>query len=135
MRGWAADRKRDGARRTHVAPRLHRSRFCRGVARGRTRRWEEHRFATAIELAGRRGFVVLTCRPAEAEATLSVAGLGDLLADVVETAMKGLPPLERLADVRPRPELDRLADAPRPRSCSLALGGGLMFSSNLLGRV
>src|SRR5262245_65867453 len=59
---------------------------------GKTTVW-----AAGAGLAARRGFTVLSCRPAESEARLSFAALGDLLGGVLEEALAGLPPPQRRA--------------------------------------
>jgi AAA ATPase-like protein len=62
---------------------------------GKTTVWREGlRRATAC------GFAVLSCRPAEAEAKLSFAALGDLLEGVPEEAFRSVPePQRRALDV------------------------------------
>jgi DNA-binding CsgD family transcriptional regulator len=47
--------------------------------------------------AAERSFTVLSCRPAESEATLSFAALGDLLDGVLDEAIAPLPPPQRRA--------------------------------------
>jgi tetratricopeptide (TPR) repeat protein len=58
---------------------------------GKTSLWR-----TAVEAARERGFRVLTARPAEPEATLSFAALGDLLAETID-AIGALPEPQRRA--------------------------------------
>src|SRR6266511_2640517 len=58
---------------------------------GKTTLWR-----AAVEAARERGFRVLTARPAEAEASLSFAALGDLLADTTDT-IGALPEPQRRA--------------------------------------
>jgi DNA-binding CsgD family transcriptional regulator len=53
---------------------------------GKTTMWEE-----GLELARARGFVVVTTRASESEATLSFAALGDLVSEVSPSALSGLP--------------------------------------------
>lgn len=50
-----------------------------------------------LEEASRRGFVALSCRPAQAEAKLSFASLADLLEPLVDTMLAGLPEPQRHA--------------------------------------
>lgn len=59
---------------------------------GKTTVW-----GAAAEAAEARGVRVLRTRPAEAEAVLALAGVGDLLADVREEALAELPPPQRRA--------------------------------------
>jgi DNA-binding CsgD family transcriptional regulator len=59
---------------------------------GKTTLW-----AATIARAEARGFRVLSCRPAEAEARLSYAGLADLLSPLEEEAFGGLPRPQRRA--------------------------------------
>jgi DNA-binding CsgD family transcriptional regulator len=47
--------------------------------------------------AGARSYLVLSSRPTESEATLSFAGLGDLLGGVLERVLAGLPPPQQHA--------------------------------------
>jgi hypothetical protein len=47
--------------------------------------------------AARRSYTVLSCRPAESEATLSFAALGDLLDGVLDRVLVGLPSPQRRA--------------------------------------
>jgi DNA-binding CsgD family transcriptional regulator len=53
---------------------------------GKTTLWEE-----GLELARSRGFVVLTTRASESEATLSFAALGDLVSEAGQDALASLP--------------------------------------------
>src|SRR5215471_8423192 len=59
---------------------------------GKTTVW-----AAGAALAAGRGYTVMSCRPAESEARLSFAALGDLLGGVLEEAVAGLPPPQRRA--------------------------------------
>src|SRR5262249_25876703 len=59
---------------------------------GKTTVW-----AAGAALAAGRGYTVLSCRPAESEARLSFAALGDLLGGVLEGALAGLPAPQRRA--------------------------------------
>jgi DNA-binding CsgD family transcriptional regulator len=59
---------------------------------GKTTVW-----AAGVARAAGRSYTVLSCRPAESEATLSFAALGDLLEGVLDRALPGLPPPQRRA--------------------------------------
>ena len=59
---------------------------------GKTTVWE-HALADAAE----RGYRVLACRPAEAEAKLAFTALGDLLAPIADHGLPGLPEPQRAA--------------------------------------
>ncbi len=59
---------------------------------GKTTIWR-----AAVELAGERGYLTLTCRPAEAETTLAFASLADLLEPVGDEAIAALPDPQRHA--------------------------------------
>jgi DNA-binding CsgD family transcriptional regulator len=59
---------------------------------GKTTIWRE-----TARRAGERGYRVVTARPAQAEASLSFAGLGDLLAGVPEAALDRIPVPQRHA--------------------------------------
>jgi predicted ATPase len=59
---------------------------------GKTTVWRE-----VLERAEVRGFRVLACRPAAAEAKLSLAAISDLLAEVPEHAFGALSELQRRA--------------------------------------
>jgi len=59
---------------------------------GKTTVWRE-----AVRRTEERGFRVLSCRPAEAEAKLSFAGLGDLLAGVDDSTLDAIPAPQRNA--------------------------------------
>jgi DNA-binding CsgD family transcriptional regulator len=59
---------------------------------GKTTVW-----AAGAALADGRGYTVLSARPAESEATLSFAALGDLLDGVLDRALPALPPPQRRA--------------------------------------
>lgn len=57
---------------------------------GKTMVWRE-----ALERAAARGYRVLSARPTEAEATLSLVGLGDLFATLDRAVIERLPPPQR----------------------------------------
>lgn len=59
---------------------------------GKTTVWRE-----AVRRTEERGFRVLSCRPAEAEAKLSFAGLGDLLAGIDDSTLDAIPAPQRNA--------------------------------------
>lgn len=59
---------------------------------GKTTVW-----SAGTALAAERSYTVLSCRPAESEATLSFAALGDLLEGVLDRALPGLPLPQRRA--------------------------------------
>jgi DNA-binding CsgD family transcriptional regulator len=59
---------------------------------GKTTVWH-----AAAEAAEGRGYLVLSCRPAEAEAGFSFAGLADLIGGVVSDVLPQLPPPQRRA--------------------------------------
>ncbi len=59
---------------------------------GKTTVWLE-----AVRMAGERGYHVLSARPAEAEAELSFAALGDLVGGVLDDVRHALPPPQRMA--------------------------------------
>jgi hypothetical protein len=59
---------------------------------GKTTVWN-----AGVAWAAGRSYTVLLCRPAESEATLSFAALGDLLDGVHDRALAGLPPPQRRA--------------------------------------
>ena len=59
---------------------------------GKTTVWLE-----AVRMAGKRGYRVLRARPAEAEADLSFAALGDLVGSVLHDIGDALPPPQRVA--------------------------------------
>ena len=59
---------------------------------GKTTVW-----AAGVADAAARSYLVLSSRPAESEATLSFAGLGDLLSGVLERVLAGLPPPQQHA--------------------------------------
>ena len=85
---------------------------------GKTTLW-----SAGIDLARRRGWWVLTCRPVQSEAALSFSALGDLLESVPEQALAGLPgPQRRALDVA----LLRAEPGPEPpdqRAVAVALLG------------
>src|SRR5262249_25768713 len=54
-------------------------------------------WSAGVAGAARRSYTVLSCRPAESEATLSFAALGDLLHGVLDQALPQLPPPQRRA--------------------------------------
>ena len=66
--------------------------FAGDAGIGKTTVW-----SSAVERAEARGYVVLACRPAQAEARLSYAALGDLLGPLTETEFEGLPDPQRRA--------------------------------------
>jgi DNA-binding CsgD family transcriptional regulator len=74
----------------------------------------------AVRLAEERGFQLLSCAPAQAEAKLAFASLADLLAPVAPTGLEALPPPQRLALelalLRARPR----RDPPDPRAVATA---------------
>src|SRR5215471_10464327 len=59
---------------------------------GKTTLWN-----TGAALAAERSYRVLSCRPAESEATLSYAALGDLLETVLDQGLTLLPAPQRRA--------------------------------------
>jgi DNA-binding CsgD family transcriptional regulator len=59
---------------------------------GKTSMW-----LAGVADAGARSYLVLSSRPTESEATLSFAGLGDLLGGVLERVLAGLPPPQQHA--------------------------------------
>ena len=59
---------------------------------GKTTLW-----LAAVEAAQARGYLVLTCRPAEAEAAFSFVGLADLIGGVVPDVLPELPGPQRRA--------------------------------------
>ena len=59
---------------------------------GKTTLW-----LAAVEAAQARGYLVLSCRPAEAEAAFSFVGLADLIGDVVPDVLPQLPRPQRRA--------------------------------------
>ncbi|HUP31721.1 MAG TPA: AAA family ATPase [Gaiellaceae bacterium] len=77
---------------------------------GKTTVWEE-----GVAAAAERGYHVLACRPAESEATLPFAALGDLLEHALSEVLAGLPaPQARSLEValqlvEPEEPADRLA--------------------------
>src|SRR6516162_8365792 len=54
-------------------------------------------WAAGVADAAARSYLVLSSRPAESEATLSFAGLGDLLGEVLDQVLTGLPPPQQHA--------------------------------------
>ena len=77
---------------------------------------------SAIELAGQRGFQVLSTRPAEPESVLAYASLADLLAGVDTSVLTSLPTPQRLA-------IDRVllrADAEDLTTDQRAVGAGFL---------
>ena len=87
---------------------------------GKTTLW-----LAGVEAARRRGYRVLTTRPAEAEARFAFAGLGDLLDPELEELLEALPPPQadalRVALLLERPD----AAAPDERTVAVALLGSL----------
>src|SRR3954451_13255704 len=51
----------------------------------------------AVDEARRRAFTLMSCRPAEPELRLSYSGLADLLVEIDEAVMEGLPHPQRRA--------------------------------------
>jgi hypothetical protein len=90
------------------------------VGVGKTTLWKE-----AVAAGSVRSYRLLACRPVESEAQFAFAGLGDLLEEVPEEAMAGLPaPQRRALDVALlRAEAE--GPAPLPRAVSLSVLGML----------
>src|SRR5436190_5004839 len=63
-----------------------------GAGIGKTTLWLE-----ALAQARDRSYRVLSCRPTESEAKLSLAALGDILDDAVDEVLDALPPPQRSA--------------------------------------
>lgn len=86
------------------------------VGVGKTTLWKE-----AIAAGSGRSYRLLSCRPVESEAQLAFAGLGDLLEEVSEETMAGLPaPQRRALEVALlRAEADGPAALPRAVSLSV----------------
>jgi DNA-binding CsgD family transcriptional regulator len=85
---------------------------------GKTTLW-----AAGMDMARRRGWWVLSCRPVQSEAPLSFSALGDLFDAVPETALAGLPGPQRqaldVALLRAEPG----PDPPDQRAVAVALLG------------
>jgi DNA-binding CsgD family transcriptional regulator len=86
---------------------------------GKTMLWSR-----AVEEAARRGLRVLTCRPGASEAQLAFAGLGDLLAPVLEEALGSLPSPQRRALAVALLLEDAGGEPPDPR----AIGAGFLHA-------
>jgi len=86
------------------------------VGVGKTTLWKE-----AVAAGSRRSYRLLSCRPVESEAQFAFAGLGDLLEEVPEETMAGLPaPQRRALDVALlRAEAEGPAALPRAVSLSV----------------
>jgi DNA-binding CsgD family transcriptional regulator len=85
---------------------------------GKTTVW-----SAGVDDAVARSYLVLSSRPAEAEATLSFAALGDLLAEVIERVLPALPPPQRNALRVALLLEDPAGSAPEPRAvCAAFLG-------------
>src|SRR5215831_2181141 len=82
---------------------------------GKTTVWR----AGAAGAAGR-SFTVLSCRPAESEARLSFAPLGDLLDGVLDRALPRLPPPQRRALEVALLLADPAGSPPEPRAVAVA---------------
>ena len=84
--------------------------------------------AAAVELARGRGFEILTARPAESEAALSLASVGDLLGPVLDRVLDQLPPPQGRA-LRVALLIDEAAAAPDARALAVAFLGALRVIS------
>jgi DNA-binding CsgD family transcriptional regulator len=85
---------------------------------GKTTVW-----SAGVADAAARSYQVLSSRPAEAEATLSFAALGDLLAGVIERVLPGLPPPQQNALRVALLLEDPVGSPPEPRAvCAAFLG-------------
>jgi DNA-binding CsgD family transcriptional regulator len=82
---------------------------------GKTTVWR----AGAAGAAGR-SYIVLSCRPAESEATLSFAALGDLLDGVLDRVLPRLPPPQRRALEVALLLTDPVGRLPEPRAVAVA---------------
>ncbi len=80
-------------------------------------------WAAGIDLARRRGWWVLSCRPVESEAPLSFSALGDLLDAVPEAALAGLPRPQRQALEVALLRAEPGPDPPDQRAVAVALLG------------
>jgi DNA-binding CsgD family transcriptional regulator len=83
---------------------------------GKTTLWR-----AAVEEAEELGLVVLRTQPVESEATLSFAGVGDLLDPVLDVALEGLPAAQRNALSRALALGDEDGPAVEPRALRVAL--------------
>jgi DNA-binding CsgD family transcriptional regulator len=83
---------------------------------GKTTLWR-----AAVEEAEELGLVVLRTQPVESEATLSFAGVGDLLDPVLDVALEGLPAVQRKALSRALALGDEDGPAVEPRALRVAL--------------
>ena len=85
---------------------------------GKTTIW-----SAGVADAAARSYLVLSSRPAEAEAKLSFAALGDLLAGVIEQVLPGLPPPQQNALRVALLLEDPVGSPPEPRAvCAAFLG-------------
>src|SRR6516165_5292493 len=85
---------------------------------GKTTGW-----SAGVADAAERTYLVLSSRPAEAEAKLSFAALGDLLAGVIEQVLPGLPPPQQNALRVALLLEDPVGSPPEPRAvCAAFLG-------------
>src|SRR5262245_13155870 len=87
---------------------------------GKTTLWEE-----GVRLAGERGFRVLAARPAEAEAALPFAALGDLLGPVADAVELPRPQRAALDRALQRADADEPADRLAVSRATLGLLQGL----------
>ena len=83
---------------------------------GKTTLWR-----AAVEEAEKLELVVLRTQPVESEATLSFAGVGDLLDPVLDVALEGLPAVQRNALSRALALGDEEGPAVEPRALRVAL--------------
>ena len=84
--------------------------------------------AAAVELARERGFEILAARPAESEAELSLASIGDLLEPVLDRVLGELPAPQARA-LRVALLLDEGDAAPDERALAVAFLGALRVLS------
>src|SRR3954466_10092373 len=94
---------------------------------GKTTLWEE-----GVRLAGERGLRVLAARPAEAEAPLPFAALGDLVGSVVDAIELPGPPPPALDRALQRRAADEPADRLAVSRGALGLLRGLARDSPLV---
>ena len=80
----------------------------------------------ALSTARARSYRVLSCRPTESEAKLSFAALGDILGDVVDEALEGLPPPQRSALEIALLRAEAKGSPPDQRAVSSAFHGALV---------
>jgi len=83
---------------------------------GKTTVWAE-----IVRSARAAGFLVLSCRPAEAETKFALSALADLLEDVPEDAFAALPDLQRRALDVALLRVDASGEAAQPRTLSTAV--------------